>query len=111
MKPYSADVEEIRALVRETEVHRDLYINEEVFQLEADVEMVFDGGFAAAGDHNNVGDAGMDGFFDAVLDDGLVDEGQHLFGLGLGGGEETGPETGGWENGFANFRGWHALSS
>ena len=80
---------------------------EEVFEFEADVEMIFNGGFAAAGHHNNVGDAGMNGLFDAVLDDGLVDKRQHLFRLGLGGGKETGSETGGRENGFANFRCWH----
>ena len=52
-------------------------------------------------------DPGVQGLFDAVLDDRLVDERQHLLGLGLSGGQETGPQTRGGENGFANFRGRH----
>src|SRR5580765_3628684 len=34
MKRYRGNVEAVRNLIRETEVHRDVYIDEEVFQLE-----------------------------------------------------------------------------
>ena len=78
---------------------------QQVFQLEADVEMIFDGGLAAAGDDDDVLNAGMDRLFHAVLDDGLVDDGQHLLGLRLGGGQKSGAQPGGGENGFANFGG------
>ena len=43
-----------------------------------------------------------DRFFDAVLDDRLVDERQHFFRLRLGGRQEPGAETGGGEDGFAD---------
>ena len=56
MKPYSADVEAIRALVRETEVHRDLYINEEVFQLE--MEHLFAYTWVYVGHDSQVANAG-----------------------------------------------------
>ena len=76
---------------------------EQVLQLEADVEVIFDGGLAAAGDDDDVLDAGMNGFLDAVLDQRLVDERQHLLGHGLGRRKKSGAEPGGGENCFANF--------
>ena len=42
------------------------------------------------------------GFLDAVLNDRLVDERQHLFRLRLGGGKKAGAEAGGREDDFAN---------
>ena len=65
---------------------------------------------AAPGDDDDVLNAGMHGFLDAVLDDGLVYKRQHLFGLGLGGGQEAGAETGGGEHGFSNL-GCHTVYS
>ena len=41
-------------------------------------------------------------FLDAVLDDRLVDQRQHLFRLRLGGGKEPGAEAGGGEHSFAD---------
>jgi hypothetical protein len=43
------------------------------------------------------------------LDDGFIDQRQHLFGLGLGCGQEAGPQASGGEYGFANFHGHRAL--
>ena len=34
MNRYRGDSEAVRNLIRETEVHRDVYVDEEVFQLE-----------------------------------------------------------------------------
>ena len=45
----------------------------------------------------------MDRLLDAVLNDGLIDDRQHLFRLRLGGGQKAGPETCGGEDGFADF--------
>ena len=73
------------------------------FQFVADVEVVFDGLFAASGDDDDLIAAGRDRLFDAVLDDGLVHQRQHLFGLRLGGGQKPGAQTGSGKNGFANF--------
>ena len=75
------------------------------FELGADVEVVFHGGFAAAGDDDDLVAAGGDGLFDAVLDERLVDEDEHLFGHGLGGGQEACAESGGGEDCFADFLG------
>ena len=74
-----------------------------VFELEATIEMVFDGGFAAAGDHDDVGEAGTESPLPRRTGSGLVDKRQHLFGLGLGGGEEAGAEPAAGKNGFADF--------
>ena len=67
------------------------------------IEVVFHGAFAAAGDDDDVLDARCDRLFDAVLDDGLVDQRQHLFGDDLGGGQKTRAQAAGGENNFANF--------
>ena len=66
------------------------------------VEVILDGVLAAAGDEDDVGDAGGDRLLDAVLDGRLVDERQHFLGLRLGGGEKTGAEAGGGEDGLTN---------
>ena len=58
-------------------------------QLEGHVEMVFDGALVAAGDEDHLAHAGLVGFFHRVLDQRLVDDGQHLFRLRLGGWQEA----------------------
>ena len=55
-----------------------------VLQLVGHVEMILDGLFAATGDEHKVFYTRADGFFHDILDDGLVHQGQHFFGLGLG---------------------------
>src|SRR5690606_16127759 len=45
---------------------------------------------------------GRDGFLDAVLDDRLVDQRQHLLRLRLGGRQEPRTEAGGGKDGFAH---------
>ena len=62
-------------------------------EFEAVVEMVFHGAFAASGDDDDVLDAGGHRFFNSVLDDGLVDKSQHLFGYDFGGGEKASAEA------------------
>ena len=76
---------------------------EHAFEFVADVEVIFDGLLAAAGDDEDLVAAGGHGFFDSVLDDGLIDQREHFFGLGFGGGQEARSEAGGGEYGFADF--------
>ena len=71
-----------------------------VFKLERDVEVVFDGPLAPSRDEDDLGDAGLLRLFDAVLDERLVHESQHLFRHGLGGGEKSGAEPADGENGL-----------
>ena len=73
------------------------------FELGAGVEVVFHGGFAAAGDDDDLGATGGDGLFDPVLDERLVDEAEHLLGHGLGGWKESSAEARGREDCFTNF--------
>ena len=80
---------------------------EERLELDRDVEVILDGVLAAAGDEDDVVDAGRDRLLDAVLDDRLVDERQHFLRLRLGGGQEAGAEAGGGKDGLSNQR--HAL--
>ena len=67
------------------------------------VKMVFDGGFAGSGDDNNVLNSGMQRLFHTLLNEGFVDQRQHLLGLRLGGRQETGTQTRRREYGFADF--------
>jgi hypothetical protein len=71
-------------------------------ELEVAVEMFFDRAFALADDHEDIRHAGTDGFLDDMLNRRGVDDGQHLLGLRLGGGQEPGAETGGGNDGFAD---------
>ena len=54
------------------------------FQIDIGVEMVFNGPLAMAGDDEYFFDAALQGFFDDILDDRLVDNGDHFLGDGLG---------------------------
>ena len=78
---------------------------EHFFQFVAHVEVVFDGLLAAPGDDDDLVAAGSERFFHAVLNDWLVDQRQHLFGLGFGSGQKTSTQSGGREYGFANSHG------
>ena len=106
------------ALLLADEGHRDLGgrldrfeevvlagFGEDGLELEVAVEEVLDGALGGGGDHDDLLDAGGDGFLDDVLDDGAVDEGEHLLGDGLGGGQEAGAVAGGEDDGFADFHG------
>ncbi len=75
------------------------------FEFEAAVEVFFNGTFAASDDDDDVGNAGLYGFGDDVLDDRGVDDGQHFLGLCFGGGEEAGSESGGGNDGFPYHEG------
>ena len=66
------------------------------------VEVVDNRALAAAGDHDHLLDSARDRLFDAVLDCRLVDQGQHLFRLRLGHGQEARAETGGREDRLAD---------
>ena len=75
---------------------------EKRFQLHRSIEVVLDRVLAAAGHQDDVVHAGRDRFLDAVLDDRLVDERQHLFGLCFGGRQEPRAEARGGEDGLAD---------
>src|SRR5262249_10198452 len=83
---------------------------EECLELDGDVEVIFDRILAAAGDEDDVVDAGSDGFLDAVLNDWFVYERQHFFRLRLGGGKEARAQSGSGEHGFAH-QSFHDLAS
>jgi hypothetical protein len=73
-----------------------------VFELELQVEMVLDDGLVAAGDEDEMLDAGLARFVDHMLDQRPLDHRQHLLRDGLGGRQEPGAEPRDRENGFAN---------
>ena len=66
------------------------------------VEVVLDGALSGGSYHDDLLDAGSDGLLHDVVDDGLVDEGQHLLGVGLGYGEHARPVAGGEDKSLAN---------
>src|SRR5450830_1366739 len=71
-----------------------------VFQLVADVEVVFQRAFTATGDDRDLGQAGIQRFLDAVLDQWLVHHRQHFLGHGFSRWEEASTVTGCWEQAF-----------
>ena len=75
---------------------------EQVLELVGEVEVVLDRPLLAGGDDDHLLDAGRHGLLDRVLDDRLVDEREHLLGLGLRRRQETGAPTCGREDGLSN---------
>ena len=97
-----ADLDHVADLAHRAQ-HVDVaLLLEQLLQLVGVVEVVLDGALLAAGDDDHVLDAGRDSLFDAVLDDRLVDERQHLLGQRLRRGQEAGAPAGGRKNCFAN---------
>ena len=74
-------------------------------EFEHAVEMILDHALVAAGDEDEMLDAGLLGLVDHVLDQRLVDDGQHFLRHRLGGGQDAGAEAGDREDGFADFHG------
>ena len=77
-------------------------------ELELAVEMILDHALVAAGDEDEVLDAGLARLVDHVLDQRPVDDGQHLLRHRLGRGKDAGAEAGDREHSFADF---HEVSS
>ena len=100
--PHVGEVEHVRDLADLVELVALAARFEVRLELDRDVEVIFDGVLAAAGDQNDVVGARRARFLDAVLDDRLVDQRQHLFGLSFGRREKSGAETGGGKHGFAH---------
>ena len=73
-----------------------------VVELIGDVEMILDDRLVAAGDEDEMLDAGLARLVDHMLDHGPVDDRQHLLGDRLGGRQKTRAETGDGKDGFAN---------
>ena len=72
------------------------------FQLIGVVEMILDHMLAAAGDEDELLDAGFARFLHAILDHRLVDDRQHFFRNRLGGGQKTCAHSGDGKYGFTN---------
>src|SRR5205823_3051094 len=76
---------------------------QDFFQLEADVEMVFNRSLATTRDHDDLVAARGHCLLNAVLNDRLVYQRQHLLGLSFGRGQKSSSQSGCWENGFADI--------
>lgn len=74
-------------------------------ELEHPVEMILDDVLVTAGDEDEVLDAGFPCLVIDVLDQWLVDDGQHFLRHRLGGRQDAGAEASDGEYGFANFHG------
>ncbi|VVN75584.1 hypothetical protein PS685_05281 [Pseudomonas fluorescens] len=71
-----------------------------VFQLVADVKVVFQGALAAARHDGDFSQASVQCFFNPVLDQWLVHHRQHFFWHGLGRWQKASAVTGCWEQAF-----------
>ncbi len=71
-------------------------------QLGRIVEMIFDGVLASPCNDNDVLDPRGHAFLDDILNQRLIDDGKHLFGLRFGGRQKSGAQTSGWKDGFAH---------
>ena len=76
-----------------------------VFKLIGNIKVVFDCSLAATRDKADVTQAGLYGLLHPILDEGLVDDGQHFFGHGLGGRQKPRAVAGRRKKAFSNHRG------
>ncbi len=76
---------------------------EKSFEEWRSVEVILDRALAAAGNNDDVLDAGSHAFFSNILNLRLIDNGQHFFGLRFGGRQKARAQAGGRQNGFADF--------
>src|SRR5215469_1991309 len=65
--------------------------------------MIFDCALTASGHNNDLVATRRQGLLHPVLDDGFIHQGEHLFRLSFGGGQEARAQTGSGENRFAYF--------
>jgi len=84
--PHVSHVDHVGDLLNDPQQVGFTSVFQHFLQLVADVEVVFNRLLAAAGDDDDLVAARGQRFFDAVLNDGLVNERQHFLGLGFGGG-------------------------
>ncbi len=89
-----------RSRLQEVERRLLLALEQRHFELELAVEMVLDDALVAAGDEDEMLDAGLAGLVDDVLDERPVDDRQHFLRHGLGGGQKPRAEPGDRENRF-----------
>ena len=99
-------IRHVRDLADDPRVVRLAVQDQPLLEVGGVIEIVFDRAFAAVGDDQDLLDAGGDRFLDDVLDDGLVNQGQHLLGDALRVGQQSRPESCGRNDGFSDF---HAL--
>ena len=92
-----------QVLRQERQVRVLAALGQRQFQFELAVEMVLDHALVAAGDEDEMLDAGLARLVDHVLDQRPVDHRQHFLGHGLGGGQEAGAEPGNGKNGLADM--------
>ena len=98
-----------QVLVEHRELARLAARGEHLLELELPVEMVLDHALVAAGDEDEVLDAGRHRLVDHVLDQRTVDHRQHFFGHGLGRREKARAESCHGEHCFTDTRS-HAKS-
>src|ERR1700724_3750747 len=66
------------------------------------VEMIFDSVLASPCNDNDVLDSRCHAFLDHILNERLINDGEHLFRLRFGGRQKSGAQTSGWKDGLAH---------
>ncbi len=92
-----------RSCARKIESRALLPFEQRHFQFELAVEVILDDAFVAAGDEDEMLDAGLARLVDDVLDQRPVDHRQHLLRHGLGRGQKPGAKPGDGKYGFTDM--------
>src|SRR5208282_642194 len=100
--PNVGDVDHVRNLAHDLQQVVLALFFEHLFQFVADVEMIFNRTLAASRNNDDLVATRCQSLFHAILNDGFVDQRQHLFRLRLGGGKKTRAQTSGGKNRFAD---------
>ena len=103
---FLADVGDVRQLGDAYDLIMDSLLaagKESCLQLRGTVKVVFHGGFAAAGDNEDIGDAAGYGFLYNILNGRLVHDRQHFLRHCFGCRQNAGAQTCGRNDSFTNF--------
>src|SRR6266496_2765153 len=76
--------------------------NSNAFEFEVTVEVALDSGLGGVGNHDDLVKPGCKRFFYDVVDDGMIDQREHLLGDGLGGREKPCAVARGEDDGLAD---------
>jgi len=78
-------------------------------ELVRDVEMILERTLAASGHEDDLLDPRLERFLDGILDQRLVDDGEHFLRHGFGGRKEARTQSGNWKHGLAQRLYGHSM--
>jgi hypothetical protein len=97
------DIREMRDSLHQGEFFDLSLLDERLFEFERRIEMILDRLLTTTRHDHDISDACGNSLFDEILDDWLIDDREHFFGLGFCSRQKAGPKTRCWYDTFPYF--------